>query len=96
VRLSKVAVAHGNLQIVVREGADVNQPAPFGAGQTVVTPETDIAIREDNRRLVLMEGATLAELVDGLNSVGATPRDLISILKTLKAAGALHADLEVI
>jgi len=96
VRLSKVAVAHGNLQIVVREGAEVSQPAPFGTGQTVATPTTEVGVQEENRRLVLMEGATLQELVDGLNSVGATPRDLISILKTLKAAHALHADLEVI
>ena len=96
VRLSKVAVAHGNLQIVVREGAEVSQPAPFGTGETVATPTTEVGVQEENRRLVLMEGATLQELVDGLNSVGATPRDLISILKTLKAAHALHAELEVI
>ncbi|MDY7001586.1 MAG: flagellar basal body P-ring protein FlgI [Thermodesulfobacteriota bacterium] len=96
VRLSKVAVAHGNLQIVVREGAEVSQPAPFGTGETVTTPTTEVGVQEENRRLVLMEGATLQELVDGLNSVGATPRDLISILKTLKAAHALHAELEVI
>ena len=95
VRLSKVAVAHGNLQIVVNEGAQVSQPAPFGAGETVTTPVTDVNVNEENRRLVLMEGATLQELVDGLNSIGATPRDVISILKTLKVAGALHADLEV-
>jgi len=95
VRLSKVAVAHGNLQIVVSEGADVAQPAAFGTGETVVTPTTDVGVQEENRRLVLMEGATLQELVDGLNSIGATPRDVISILKTLKVAGALHADLEV-
>ncbi|NJB66982.1 flagellar P-ring protein precursor FlgI [Desulfobaculum xiamenense] len=97
VRLSKVAVAHGSLQIVVREGAQVSQPtAPFGGGQTVATPTTDIGVQEENRRLMLMEGATLQELVDGLNSIGATPRDLISILRTLKSAGALHAELEVI
>lgn len=96
VRLSKAAVAHGNLHIVISEGAQVSQPAPFGAGQTVVTPTTDIGVREENRRLMLMEGATLSELVDGLNAIGATPRDLISILRTLKTAGALHADLEVI
>lgn len=97
VRLSKVAVAHGSLQIVVQEGQDVSQPTtPFGGGQTVATPTTDIGINEENRRLMLMEGATLQELVDGLNAMGATPRDLISILRNLKAAGALHADLEVI
>lgn len=96
VRISKVAVAHGSLQIVVQESAEVSQPGAFSPGQTVVTPQTDIAAEEENERLVLVEGATLQELVDGLNAIGATPRDLISILRTLKAAGALHAELEVI
>jgi flagellar P-ring protein FlgI len=97
VRLTKVAVAHGNLQIVVAETPQVSQPGPFSqGGQTTVTPQTAVKVKEQNNRLLLMEGATLQELVDGLNSVGATPRDLISILRTLKAAGSLHADLEVI
>jgi flagellar P-ring protein precursor FlgI len=97
VRLAKVAVAHGNLQVVVAETAEVSQPAPFAeVGETVEVPETEVDVREENRRLTLMEGATLQELVDGLNSIGATPRDLISILRTLKVAGALHAELEVI
>jgi len=96
VRLTKVAVAHGNLQIVVAETPQVSQPGPFAQGQTVVTPQTNVKVKEQNNRLLLMEGATLQELVDGLNSIGATPRDLISILRTLKAAGSLHADLEVL
>ncbi|MEG2139889.1 MAG: flagellar basal body P-ring protein FlgI [Bilophila sp.] len=96
VRVSQVAVAHGSLQVVVQESAQVSQPGPFSQGQTVVTPQTDITVREENRRLHMMEGATLQELVDGLNAIGATPRDLISILKTLRASGALHAELEVI
>jgi flagellar P-ring protein precursor FlgI len=96
VRLSKVAVAHGNLQIVVQESAAVSQPGAFSQGQTVATPQTNVGVQEENRRLMLMEGASLQELIDGLNSIGATPRDLISILQTLKSAGALHADLEVI
>lgn len=96
VRISRVAVAHGSLQVTVQEGMDVSQPGPFSSGQTVATPRTDINVREENRRLMLMEGATLQELVDGLNAIGATPRDLISILRAMKTAGALHADLEVI
>lgn len=96
VRVSKVAVAHGNLQVVIQEGEQVSQPAPFSMGQTVVTPVTDITVNEETRRLVIMEGATLQELVDGLNAVGATPRDLISILRALKASGSLYAELEVI
>jgi flagellar P-ring protein precursor FlgI len=96
VRISRVAIAHGSLQIVVQQSAQVSQPGAFSPGQTVVTPQTDIAAREENKRLVLVEGATLQELTDGLNAIGATPRDLISILRALKAAGALHAELEVI
>lgn len=96
VRISRVAVAHGNLQVMVQEGMDVSQPGPFSMGQTVATPRTDINVTEENKRLTLLEGATLQELVDGLNAIGATPRDLISILRALKAAGALHAEMEVI
>ncbi|MBU1247621.1 MAG: flagellar basal body P-ring protein FlgI [Proteobacteria bacterium] len=96
VRLSKVAVAHGNLQIVIAESQEVSQPGPFSEGQTVTTPVTDIQVQEQNNQLMLMEGATLQELVDGLNAIGATPRDLISIIRTLHAAGALYAEVEVI
>lgn len=96
VRLSKVAVSHGNLQIVVQESPNVSQPGPFSQGETVVTPQTNIGVKEENRRLVMIEGATLQEMIDGLNAIGATPRDLISILQTLKASGALFAELEVI
>ena len=96
VRLAKVAISHGDLQIVVSESAQVSQPPAFSGGQTAIVPETNAEVREENNRLVLVEGATIQELVDGLNSIGATPRDLISILRTIKSAGALMADLEVI
>lgn len=96
VRLSKVAVAHGNLQVVIAETEEVSQPGPFSDGETVITPQTDVAVNEQNNRLMLMEGATLQELVDGLNAIGAAPRDLISIIRALKVAGSLHAELEVI
>jgi len=96
VRLSKVAVAHGNLQIVISETENVSQPGPFSDGTTVVTPETDLELVEQNNPLILMEGATLQELVDGLNAIGAAPRDLISIIRALKAVGSLHAEVEVI
>lgn len=96
VRISRVAVAHGSLQVVVQEGQDVSQPGPFSSGTTVATPRTDINAREEQRKLNIVEGATLQELVDGLNALGATPRDLISILQAMKTAGALHATLEVI
>ena len=96
VRISRVAVAHGSLHVVVSEGADVSQPGPFSSGNTVAVPRTDINAQEEQRNLNVVEGATLQELVDGLNSLGATPRDLISILRAMKSAGALHAVLEVI
>ena len=96
VRITRVAVSHGNLQVMVQENLNVSQPNMFAGGSTAITPSTDIAAREEQRRLNILEGATLQELVDGLNSVGATPRDLISILRAMKAAGALHAQLEVI
>ena len=96
VRIARVAVAHGNLQVTVQESAQVSQPGPFSNGTTVVTPTTDLQTREENRHLNLVEGATLQELVDGLNAIGAAPRDLISILKNRKASGSLYADLEVI
>ncbi|MFZ5811278.1 MAG: flagellar basal body P-ring protein FlgI [Thermodesulfobacteriota bacterium] len=96
VKLAPAAVTHGNLQIEIRESAEVSQPLPFAAGQTVVVPETDIAVQEENRKLKLVEGASLQELVQGLNALGATPRDLISVLRTLQASGSLLAELEVI
>ncbi len=96
VRISQTAVAHGSLQITVQEAEQVSQPGPFSQGQTVVSPQTEVNVREENRRLMMVEGATLQELVDGLNAIGATPRDLISILRTLQVSGALHAQLEVI
>ncbi|MBE1423796.1 flagellar P-ring protein precursor FlgI [Desulfomicrobium macestii] len=96
VTLSRVAVSHGNLNVVVSEQPQVSQPGAFSPGQTAITPSTEIGVREEQRRLVLMAGASIQELVDGLNAIGATPRDLISILRTMKSAGALHADLEVL
>ena len=96
VRLARVAVAHGNLQVTIQESTAVSQPNAFSQGTTVASPVSDVTAREEVRNLNLVEGATLQELVDGLNSVGASPRDLITILRTLKASGSLYADLEVI
>ncbi|MDY0164732.1 flagellar basal body P-ring protein FlgI [Desulfobotulus sp.] len=97
VKISTVAVAHGNLSISVREMARVSQPAPLGAGETVVTPETEIGVDEERANVMLLEGgATIGELVRALNAIGVTPRDMISIFQTIKAAGALQADLEIL
>jgi flagellar P-ring protein precursor FlgI len=96
VRISKVAVAQGNLTIRVTETPQVSQPSPFSStGVTVVVPRTDIEVQEDkNRKLaVLPNSLTLEQLVTGINSLGVGPRDLISILQSIKAAGALQADI---
>ncbi len=98
VRVSPVAIAQGNLTIRITETPQVSQPNPFAQnGQTVVVPRTQIEVDEDaqNRLGVLQPGVSLQELVDGLNALGVGPRDMIAILQAIKAAGALHADIEV-
>ena len=98
VRISTVAVSHGNLSIQIREDYDVSQPYPFApGGQTVITPErTAYASEEKNQLMVVPKGVTIQDMVRGLNAIGVTPRDLITILQTIKAAGALQADLKLI
>lgn len=97
VRVSPVAIAQGNLTVQVQESPAVSQPNAFGRGQTVVVPETDVAVEEDIADLALVggNGIPLRELVNGLNALGVSPRDLISILQALKAAGALQAEIEL-
>jgi len=118
VRISTVAVAHGNLSIQIKEKLAVSQPLPFApappaggaatvapetgtimtpGGATVVTPETDVSAKEEKMALmVIPSGVSLGEVIRALNAIGVTPRDLISILQSIKAAGALQADLEII
>jgi flagellar P-ring protein precursor FlgI len=97
VRVSTVAIAQGNLTIRITETPQVSQPNALSGGQTVVTPRTNIEVDDQaERRLgILRGGVTLEELVRGLNGLGVGPRDLITILQTIKAAGALQAELEV-
>ena len=98
VRVSKVAVAQGNLTIRVTETPQVSQPNPFSnTGVTVVVPRTNVAVEEDaNRKLAVLDsGVSLEELVAGLNALGVSPRDMISILQTIKTAGALQAEIMV-
>jgi len=97
VKISTVAISHGNLSVQIKEDAKVSQPLPFAKGETVVTPETAIKVEEERGRFYLMEGGiTIKELVKALNSAGVSTRDVITILQTIKASGALHAELEVI
>jgi flagellar P-ring protein precursor FlgI len=133
VRISTVAVSHGNLSIQIKEDYNVSQPLPFApggpvgrsnlgdneargnvaggtpvkdrktgtiiapGGQTVVTPETTVGAMEEKKQLMVVpQGVTIQEVVEALNAIGVTPRDLITILQTIKAAGALQADLKII
>lgn len=117
VRISTVAVAHGNLTIQIKETANVSQPLPFApqpppgtspvktkggtvvaaGGQTVVTTDTSVGAQEEKSQLVIVpHGVTIQDLVKALNAIGVTPRDLITIMQTIKEAGALQASLKII
>ena len=118
VRISTVAVAHGNLSIQIKETSNVSQPLPFApqppagsaplvnrkdgtivapGAQTVVTKDTAVATQEEKKQLMVVpRGVTIQEVVQALNAIGVTPRDLITIIQTIKAAGALQADLRII
>ncbi|MBW2624342.1 MAG: flagellar basal body P-ring protein FlgI [Deltaproteobacteria bacterium] len=99
VRISTVAVSHGNLSIEIKESATVSQPPAFApsAAETIVTPETEIKVTEGTQKLILVKsGPTITDLIRALNAIGVTPRDLIVIFQSIKSAGALHAVLEII
>lgn len=117
VRISTVAIAHGNLSIQIKEEKKVSQPLPFApgapigstptkgkggvimapGGQTVVTPETQVTVAEEKKQLLVVpRGVTIQEVVRALNAIGVSPRDLITIMQVIKAAGALQADLRII
>jgi flagellar P-ring protein precursor FlgI len=97
VMLDASAVSHGNLSVVINTDPVISQPAPFGRGETVVTAQSQIEIRQQPGEVMLLKGgASLSDVVKALNSIGATPQDLLAILQALKASGALRAELEVI
>lgn len=98
VKINRLAIAQGNLTIKITDVPYVSQPLPFSNGETVVGVNSIIDVNEsiDSKLNVLNTGVNLQELVDGLNALGVTPRDLISILQAIKASGALQADIEVI
>ena len=97
VRISTVAIQQGNLTITVKESSQVSQPAPFSKGTTAIVPQSDVTVDEEKGKqfVTLKSGASLASLVAGLNALGVTPRDMISILQSIKSAGALQAEIEV-
>lgn len=97
VRLETVAVAHGNLSVVISSEPLVSQPNAFSQGQTVTGETAEIEIKEKKGELVMVKaGASLGEVIKALNAIGASPQDLLAILQAMKAAGALKAALEII
>jgi flagellar P-ring protein precursor FlgI len=97
VRISTIAVSHGNLTLLIRETPKVSQPSPLSGGETKTVPRTELKVTEESGGLAtLKEGASIGDVVRALNSLGVTPRDLIGILQAIKAAGALQGDLTVI
>lgn len=97
VRIDRVAVSQGNLTLRIQETPLVSQPNPFSPGETVVVPRTDAGIFEEPGigLAEIREGTSLSDVVAGLNALGVAPRDMIDILKSIKASGALHAEFIV-
>jgi len=95
VRISPVAIAHGNITIRVTEMPEVIQPLPFASGVTAVQPSTDITAEQAGDKVAILEGPSLQRLVHGLNRIGVKPSGIIAILQAIKTAGALQADLVI-
>ena len=99
VRIAPIAVAHAGLHIIVKTEQRVSQPNPLSRGQTAVVPDTAIVVKEpENRQLVEIPGGpgvALSEVVQALNTLGVTPRDLIAVFEALRQAGALQAELVI-
>ncbi len=96
-RISAVAVAHGSLSIRIDATTNVSQPAPFAeVGGTVVFDNNEVVALEAGSQLLVVQGVTIKELIDALNRIGASPRDLIAILQAIKSAGALQAELRIL
>lgn len=96
VRVKAAAVAHGSLTVTISERPQVSQPNAFAGGETVVTPQSDVAIEQDRKAMFKWpEGASLESIINTINSLGATPDDVMSILQSLERAGALNAELIV-
>tara|TARA_B100000700_G_scaffold287082_1_gene342504 strand:+ start:7158 stop:8258 length:1101 start_codon:yes stop_codon:yes gene_type:complete len=97
VELRPAAVAHGNMQVTISENVQVDQPNPFGEGETVVTPQSIVDVQQDDARMFVFEpGTTLNDLVRAVNQIGAAPGDIIAVLEALKHAGAISGELIVI
>ena len=97
VTISQVAIAQGNISIRVRENPVAVQPNPFAAGETIVLPRTDIQVGQTgNQNIALLtQNTTLSELIDGLNALGVRPQEMADIIRAMRTAGAIHADLVI-
>ncbi|MFW6386443.1 MAG: flagellar basal body P-ring protein FlgI [Bacillota bacterium] len=96
VRISTVAVSHGNLTVTVTTSEDASQPPAFSEGETEVTEETEIEVEREEGHMEIVEGkGTISDLVNALNTIGASPDDIITIMREIKSAGALHAELVI-
>lgn len=95
VQITTVAVTHGNLTVRVSETEQVSQPQPFSDGETVVTPETAVGVKQEDGNIAIVKGTNLQTLVNGLNQMGLKPNGIIAILQAIKSAGALQAELVV-
>ncbi len=99
VKLSTVAVSHGNLNLVIKEKTNVSQPNSLANGETVRQPETTVTINEDQGQLVVLDvqqSVTIGEIAAALNAIGATPRDLIAIFQAIKASGSMYGELIIL
>lgn len=97
VRVRAAAVSHGALKVVISESPRASQPAPFGRGDTVIVPQSDVSIEQDGGRMFAWpEGIELQAIIDTVNSTGATPDDLMAILQALDQVGAIEGELVVI
>ena len=97
VTLGACSILHGNLSVVITTQFQVSQPLPNSQGQTMVVPQVTVKATETPaRRIELREGASVDDLINGLQAIGATPRDIVGILEAVRAVGALQAELEII
>ena len=97
VRINDCAVAHGSLSVVINTDPVISQPGPLSGGNTVATQRSQIELSQGGGALQIVKGgASLADVIKGLNALGANPQDLVSILQAMKAVGALRAELEII
>ena len=97
VTLDTCAISHGNLTVTIGADTQVSQPAPGSRGATAITSNPSASVKKDGGKVIMLNnGASLAEVVKAMNAIGATPQDLLSILQSLKAAGSLRAELEII